>query len=104
MTPIRDVTPKEPGGFAQKAAAARRPDPEIVTAEVLPPEDEDQSAGHWTDGYVEFSDGEMGTLMFDEGATAFKAGKPVSSVPYAEGSIEAADWLTGWFGARRAAE
>lgn len=105
MQPIRDVTPKEPGGFAQKAAAARKPEPPaIVEGEVMPAEDMNTSShgvAHWTDG-IDDVDGDPSLFEFDEGVTAFNQGKAKSACPYESGTTEATTWLAGWLGALKA--
>ena len=105
MQPIRDVTPKEPGGFAQKAAAARKPEPPaIVEGEVMPADEEAPATGHWTDAYDDLDEGVPGSAEWNEGMKAFADGLPKSACPYEDGTGEAADWLSAWFGARKAAQ
>lgn len=99
--PVKDVTPKE-GGFSKLAQQARKaPEaPAVPEAEVLPSEPD--KTAHWTDAAPD--DGFPGSDAFTEGSNAFKDHIPARECPYAEGTQEAADWLLGYLGARKAAE
>lgn len=99
--PIRDVTPKEPGGFARMAQAARKPEAQTdaVTGEVLPAD----GPSHWTDGY-EPQGGFPGSPEWNEGINAARDGIAASECPYGQGTAEADDWLTAHAGARKVAE
>jgi hypothetical protein len=57
---------------------------------------------HWTDSAPD--DGFPGGQAWDAGVAAFKAGQPARACPHAQGSQDAADWLGGYHGSRRAAE
>lgn len=56
MVPLRDVTPREPGGFAKLAREARGADP--VTGEVMPTEDELAAAAEAARAAVDAEAGE----------------------------------------------
>jgi len=101
MLPIRDVTPKEPGGFARMAQAARKPEAQAdaVTGEVLPAD----GPSHWTDGY-EPQGGFPGSPEWTEGVNAARDGVAASECPYGQGTAEADDWLTAHAGARKMAD
>lgn len=105
----RDVTPRDPGtpNLAQRLArppAAPNSPPEsnvtldgeiVAPAEEATPTAPDEAAG---------DDGIPGSAAWDQGMAAFKAGQPVLSLPFDMGTQDAADWLGGYIGARRAAE
>ncbi|MGL6209702.1 MAG: hypothetical protein ACRC14_07735 [Paracoccaceae bacterium] len=97
--PIRDITPKPPGGFAQKAVTARQ------TAEPVPVDEAEtvqDDGAHWTDDEpTEFF---PGSDAFTAGATAFKQGIPARECPFDEGTEAGIEWVAGWHGMRRAAE
>ena len=97
----RDVTPKEMGGFAKMAQAARKPEAQAdaVTGEVLPAD----GPSHWTDGY-EPQGGFPGSPEWNEGVNAARDGIAASECPYGQGTAEADDWLTAHAGARKVAE
>ena len=99
--PPRDITPKEPGGFAKLAQAARKPEAQAdaVTGEVLPAD----GPSHWTDGY-EPQGGFPGSPEWDEGVNAARDGIAASECPYEQGTAEADDWLTAHAGARKVAD
>lgn len=98
---IKDVTPKEPGGFAKKAVAAKvaavaepEPEPEVQDADPAP---------HWT-ASVDLGTSFPGSPAWDKGAAAFAEGLPLTDCPYDEDPAAAADWITAWQDAARAAE
>lgn len=111
--PIRDVTPKEVGGWGEQAQAAR--------GEVMPPDDEGEATdtadvpdiedapldegepGHWTDA-VDHNEGFPGSDAWEEGVKAFQQDSPATDCPYEDDIGPAQDWLGGWHGARRVAE
>ena len=98
-SPIRDVTPREPGPMAQKAMAAREaakaptPEPEVQDAEVV----------HWT-ATINADDAFPGSDAFTDGATAFADGLAYADNPNDGDEQMAADWAGGWLGAERAAQ
>ena len=116
--PPRDVTPKE-GGFAAKAQAARmaaapsEPPEEpqaaqdvsdIPEAELADPEPASEaSARHWIEA-IYHEDGFPGNEAWEEGAKAFAAGMKPTMCPHENDHVAAADWLGGFYGARRAKE
>lgn len=90
--PIKDVTPKEPGGFAAKALAARKADP-TPEAEVMP----DEPARHWTaDLVLTPGEGFPGTKAFDAGREAKADGLAYEANPYDGDMAAAKDWAQGW--------
>lgn len=107
--PVRDITPQpQPArpNLAQRLQSRTESAP-AMDGEVLPPETDSAAPAaspeaHWTDGFDTFDDGVPGSTAYDEGAVAFRAGKPKSACPYDEGTEDAADWLGAWFMARRA--
>jgi hypothetical protein len=99
----RDITPREPGGFAAKARAARGEiaasppvekidTPQVEDAQVLP---------HWTEGLA-WDEAFPGSDAWDEGVLAFEQGRPSTDCPYDGDQEKAVDWLGGYFGAERA--
>jgi hypothetical protein len=64
----------------------------------LPPAD----GPHWTDTAPD--DGFPGSGAWAAGEAAFRAGHPARTCPHEQGTQDAADWLSAWHGARRAAE
>ena len=111
----KDITPKEQPQtpFQRKLAAARGepidppadersqdaiPDAEEVASEPV----EKIDTAHWTDEDPNL--GVPGSDAWDAGMKAFSDGKAASTCPHEEGTPEAADWLGGFYGARRAAE
>lgn len=103
VTPPSEARPNLAQRLARPAAAQSGPvdDDIMVDAHVMPPEPEDAPAAP---DEAAAGDGVPGSQAWDEGMAAFKAGKPVSHLPYDHGSQDAADWLGGYVGARRAAE
>lgn len=101
---VRDITPNDQPSSDRVNLAQRlqkaTPEPAPLEGEVLPPEPE--KAAHWTDTAPD--DGFPGSDAFTEGSNAFKDQIPARECPYAEGSQEAADWLAGYWGSKRAAE
>jgi recombination protein RecT len=108
---LRDVTPKEPGGFAKKALAARGKDVsgDEGADEAEAPQDaedapsEDDSAPHWTEE-IDTSDGFPGDDAFTEGNRAYKMGDARTVCPYEDDHEAAASWLAGWGEAKRVEE
>lgn len=105
-TPIRDVTPEpeERVTLAQRLEAREQEaEPEAaIEGEVMPPEDEKEGTGHWTDD-ADHNEGLPGSTEWEEGEAAFVAQKPITDCPY-EGDLDKAnDWLGGWLGAEKAA-
>lgn len=108
----KDITPKEGGAFTKLAQAARTKTEVQAQVDALttgpveltdPPEDAvEVEDGHWTDFDPE--DGFPGSEAFTQGALAFMGGIPARDCPHERGTEAANDWLTGWHGARRAAE
>jgi recombination protein RecT len=88
----RDVTPKDEGPRVNLAQRILQEEPEPITGEILPPEDEAPDNGM------------PGSAAWDEGMKAFASGAAVGSCPYDQSTQEAADWLGGFVGARRASE
>ena len=107
----RDVTPREPASPLQRKIAAARGTP---IPEAPPPADEVDpdgnmqdvhdapAAAHWTD--EDPGAGFPGSAEYDAGVKAFQSGQPARSCPYDDGTGEAADWISGWYGAKGAAE
>lgn len=109
--PMRDVTPK-PGGFADLASRAKKAQepPEPEDADVVPA-DEEEAVSEPESGaedvsqdfdQVDTTTAFPGSDEWDEGVTAFKEGKPITSCPY-QGEQQI-DWLGGWSGAKKAQE
>lgn len=105
----RDVTPRDMDrpNLAQRLSQPPQ-EPKEVSGEVIMPGPEDEAqtdapVTHWANGYDDFDGGAPGSKAWDEGVAAFRAGEPRSSIPYDEGTSDAADWLSAWFGARSAA-
>lgn len=106
--PVRDVTPRDPArqNLAQRLQKPAET-PEMVEGEVMPPEGEAAPSAahpeaHWTDAITD--GGFPGSQAWDRGMAAAEDGEPKSSVPYDQGTEEAADWLGGWNGKMRAME
>lgn len=105
----RDVTPRDPGtpNLAQRLARPAEPQngpPQsdvTLDGEIVAP---DEEAAPTAPDEAAAGDGVPGSQAWDEGIVAFRAGHPVSSLPFAHGSQDAADWLGGYVGARRAQE
>lgn len=96
---MRDVTPKEPGGFAKKAVAAKV----AAVAEPDPVAEVQDAEPHWT-ASVDLGTSFPGSPAWDKGAAAFAEGLPLTDCPYDEDPAAAADWICAWQGAARAAE
>ena len=110
---MRDVTAPDPAhaNLAQRLAIVGRapndilPDIPMKEAEgdtytyepktKLPP-------AHWTDS-VAWDEAFPGSSAWDEGVTAFDAGKTVRDCPYEGDMTKAVDWIGGWYGAKEAA-
>ncbi len=90
----RDVTPQAPrkGGVVYVDEDAPVP----VRDEII----EADEVGHWTDTAPD--DGDPMSPEWDAGAAAFKAGQAARTCPHDGGTQDAADWLGGWHGARKA--
>lgn len=110
---IRDVTPKEPGGFAKLATQARQnasPEAEnsadsAIDAISDPTPTETQTAAVAPDfSNVDTSNAFPGSDEFTQGAKAFTAGVKMSACPFDPASGEAVDWLGGWTMAQGAAQ
>jgi phage RecT family recombinase len=101
----RDVTP-EAGprvNLAQRIQQGAVEAPEAITGEVMPDgRPEPATEAHWTDSEPE--GGFPGSESWDQGVAGFQGGVPARLCPYKQGTQDAADWLGGWHGARRAAE
>lgn len=109
VAPPRDVTLRDPGTpnlaqrLAQPAVAPNSPPESDVTldGEIVAPDEEgpstepDEAAG---------DDGIPGSQAWDEGMAAFRSGQKLKSLPYDQGTQDAADWLGGYVGARKAAQ
>lgn len=101
---IRDITPEPKAqrpNLAQQLAAQTQDPPEVVTGEIMP---DDIPTGqvvdgvarpHWALGYKPKHDN-FPTDAYGAGRSAASAGRPVTSVPYDEGLIEADEWISGW--------
>jgi recombination protein RecT len=120
FTGLRDVTPEAPkvSAFAAKALAAREAaaperdqtpdDTTEPTANYSPDHsDEDipdaETVEHWTFG-INPDDGMPGSEAWNEGMKAAQAGMKPEMCPHEGDPVAAADWLGGFFGARRAGE
>lgn len=104
----RDVTPQEPPtrervNLARRLQETPSDEPQAVDGEVMPADEEAPATGHWTDAYDDLDEGFPGSTVWNEGMKAFADGLPKSACPYEDGTGEAADWLSAWFGARKAA-
>lgn len=97
---MRDVTPREPGGFAAKAKAARGETSQPVEKTDMPAVEDAQVMPHWTEG-VAWDGAFPGSEAWDEGVEAFNAGTPSTDCPYDADQDKAAEWLGGWHGAER---
>jgi ribosome modulation factor len=114
--PARDVTPKDITPFQRKVAAARGevlpedesakpaedysdpiPDDDIPDAETV------DADAHWT-ADINPDDGMPGSEAWNEGMKAAQAGMKSEMCPHEGDPVAAADWLGGFFGARRAGE
>lgn len=112
-TQLRDVTPDQDAtrkNLAQRLSEAESANdapeaPEAIDGEVMAPDGADEATGttaHWTDENP--GCGAPGTKEWDEGMDAFDAGRPARDCPYDDGSNEAADWLTAYYGKKEAAK
>lgn len=108
VAPPKDVTPRgyepaKPNPLAQRLQKAPDSAP-VIDGEAMPPEGPetapDAPPAHWTD--VEPESSFPGSPAFTQGANAAKDGIPARECPFDEGTDEAADWLSGHYGQRRA--
>lgn len=106
---MRDVSPPEPGKFAEKAKAARgdtdapeehSADPE-VNDDVL--DGEIVEEGFSIDD-LDLSEAFPGSDEFTEGAKAFTAGMKIEMCPHKDDRKKATDWCGGWTQSKGAAE
>jgi hypothetical protein len=96
--PVKDVTPRAPTGvnpLAQRIQKPADPAPDVVDGELV-----DAPEPHWTDVAPESCF--PGSPAFNQGANAAKDDIPARDCPFDQGSDEAADWLAGWYGQRKA--
>jgi recombination protein RecT len=104
----RDITPEGPRPnlaqrLAQPAAAPNSPPESDVTldGEIVAPDEEGPATEPDEDlaGY-----GIPGSQAWEAGMAAFRSGQKLKSIPYDQGTQDAADWLGGYVGARKAAQ
>lgn len=107
---MRDVTPQDAGGWAQKAIKARETHTGMAEsaqeAEVeyeATPTTQSEHEPHWTKD-VPWDGAFPGSDEFSEGVDAFQSGAPVEDCPYQDDEAKAVDWIGGWMEAKRGAE
>lgn len=100
----RDATAKASAGQSVATAPESGGDEDVIdggpwglpNGDDAPPPDDT----HWTDS--DPGNGFPGGPAWDSGVEACEAGKPARACPHAQGTQDAADWLGGWYAARRA--
>lgn len=107
--PPRDVTPREPGGFAAKAVAAKAAavvEPEVTQERQPDPVDHipdaETVAPHWTHEIV-WEDAFPGSKEWDDGVAAYGT-LALTECPYEDSPAKASDWIGGYHSARKASQ